>query len=81
MKTIRKIGSVLYRVWMAFARGLAVVNTTILLSIVYFILIGPMALVARILRKDPLGHRQTAVSAWKDKEPLAHTLEQSRHQF
>ena len=81
MKTFKKIGSVLYRGWMAFAHGLAIVNTTLLLSIVYFILIGPMSLIARVLRKDLLGHRQTVKSAWKNKEPLAHTLEQSRHQF
>ncbi|MBF8248748.1 MAG: hypothetical protein HW374_1548 [Bacteroidetes bacterium] len=72
----------LYNWWMKFAHVLAVVNTTLLLTIVYVVLIGPMSLVAWVLRKDPLRHRTENLSSfWQPKEHTSTTLEQSRHLF
>jgi hypothetical protein len=42
------------RGWMALARRLSVVSTFILLTISYFLIITPFALVARIFRRDRL---------------------------
>jgi len=82
MKILRYIGSTLYKWWMAFARALAVVNTTLILSIVYLLLIGPSWLVMKILRKDLLDRKaDAAVSFWRTKEATKHTMEQSKHQF
>ncbi len=67
---------------MAFARWLGIVNATILLTIVYMIVIGPMFLIMKLLRKDLMGHRPPASgSLWKPKEQYPHTIDQARHQF
>jgi hypothetical protein len=82
MKLLRKIGQRVYKWWMAFARALAIANTVLLLTVVYIVLIGPMSLVARIVGKDPLAHRdRPRGSFWRTKEHVAHTLDQARHQF
>jgi len=78
----RKIGSALYKWWMAFARALAFINTTLILTLVYLVLIGPSWLIMKLLRKDLLDRRMPDVpSYWKKKAPLEHTLEEGRHQF
>ncbi len=83
MKTFfRKIGSALYKGWMAFAKVLAIVNTTVILTLVYLVLIGPSWLIMKLLGKDLLDRRMPEVpSYWKEKAPLEHTLEEGRHQF
>jgi hypothetical protein len=82
MNLLRKIGRIAYKWWMVFARALAIVNTTVLLTLVYVFLIGPASVIARLLRKDLMKHRMNRTgSFWKTKEPVAHTLDQSRHQF
>ena len=82
MNLLRKIRHIAYKGWMSFAHALAVVNTTVLLTLVYFFLIGPVSVVARILGKDFMKHRiRRTGSFWKPKEPVAHTLDQARHQF
>ncbi len=82
MNFLKLIGSWLYKGWMAFARGLAVVNTTLILTIVYLLLIGPSWLIMKIRGKDLLERKAGAGSTfWKEKEPIKHTLEQSKRQF
>lgn len=81
MDLIKKIGKTIYKWWMAFARVVGVVSTTILLTIVYIAVIGPMSIISKLLRKDLLFHHKPSGSFWKTKEPVAHTLDQSRHQF
>ncbi len=77
-----KIGKTLYQWWMKFAHALAVVNTTVLLTVVYVLLIGPMSLAIWLFRKDLLRHRIKAEpSFWITKEPASHEIEQSLHQF
>ena len=82
MKFLKLIGSTLYKGWMGFARILAIVNTTLILSIVYILLIGPTWLVMKLRRKDLLDRKIDAVPTfWRTKEPIEHTVEQSRRQF
>lgn len=80
---IGKAGSLAYRGWMAFARVLGIVNTTLLLTLVYFLLIGPLSLIMRAFGSDLLEKRMKTPSRplWKAKAPLKHTLEECRHQF
>lgn len=76
------LGKFLYRWWMKFAHVLAVVNTTVLLSLVYFFLIGPFSLVVRLFEGDLMKHRLgSSKSFWVPKEEVLHTPEQSSHQF
>ena len=71
-----------YALWMRFAHLLAVGNTTLLLTLVYFLVIGPAHLVLRVLGKDPLDRKWTpGGSYWRKKEPVADTVEHVRRQF
>lgn len=82
MNNPKQVGSRLYRFWMKFASGLAFVNTVILLSLVYFLLIGPISLILRVLGKDLLERRLgSGESFWKEKEKGTQGIEGLKHQF
>jgi hypothetical protein len=57
MSFLRKLGSLLKDRWMRFARGVAIVNTAILLTLFYLVIIGPISLFIRIVGKDFLQMR------------------------
>lgn len=79
---IKKFGRRFYSRWMQFARMLGNVNTRVILTIGYVVLIGPARLITWLLRRDFLDLRQTkSDSYWRHKVPLNHTLEESKHQF
>ncbi len=68
--------------WMKFASALGWVNTRLILTLVYLILIGVMAVIIRLLGKDLLGKRRRMVSSyWRHKDKVVHSLESARHQF
>ena len=83
MISFRTIRSALFRGWMKFAHILALINTTLILTIVYLALIGPMAIVMKIFRRDPLGAGTPPAqgSFWKIKGPVHHTIADSKRQF
>jgi hypothetical protein len=82
MGSLRRLGAFLYRWWMKFAGLLAFINTRILLTLVYFLLIGPASLIARLMGKDYLDRStEHSESFWKEKKPAAHSLEESKRQF
>ena len=62
--------------WMRFAHILGRINTTIMLSIFYVVVIGAMSIVVRLaaLVKPDRG-------GWKKKEPFEPTLDWASHQF
>jgi hypothetical protein len=68
--------------WMKFAFALAWVNTRLLLSIVYFIVLPPIAIGLRLFGKDylHLGKRQNG-SYWLNKEPVDKSINRQRRQF
>jgi hypothetical protein len=59
----------LYVVWMKFAFVLGWINTRILLGVFFFLILSPVAVVLRLLGKDPLDRRidSSAKSYWKRK--------------
>jgi hypothetical protein len=69
--------------WLSFALKLAKVNTVILLSLVYFIVIGCMALIARILGKDLLQKRINSHKAtyWRLRVTTEPTINRNKFQF
>ncbi|HWP82575.1 MAG TPA: hypothetical protein VNN76_07970 [Bacteroidota bacterium] len=80
--TMESIGKKLYAAWMRFAQLLGFVNTRILLTLAYLFIIGPAKLVAVIFRKDFLDRSiKKDGTSWKQKESLAHSLDECRHQF
>lgn len=82
MSMLRKARKTLYAGWMKFAAALAYINTRIVLTLVFVLLIGPLALVMRILGKDFLDRRMDRrTSFWKTRMRVDHTLENMKHQF
>lgn len=82
MKFLKTVLAFLKRGWMRFAKALAVVNTAILLTIAYVVIIGPLSLFVRLFGKDFLGAKQTdRPSLWQDRDHVEHTLEIARRQF
>lgn len=59
-----------FRLWMKFARRLAAVNTTILMVVIYYGIMTPLAVILRLRGQDLLDSRlRTAASYWKAKTP------------
>jgi len=82
VQTLRRLWKKIFGWWMAFAHVLGQVNTVILLTVMYVLIIGPSWFVVRVLRKDPLRRKPAGRgSYWIEKAPLEHTLDETRHQF
>ena len=59
------------RGWSVLAHALGWINTRILLALVFFVVLAPVALVMRALGKDPLERRRDRrrPTYWKTREP------------
>ena len=65
------------RVWMTFARGLGWVNSRILLSLLFFVVITPYGALQRLVGRDRLGRRwHRAPPAWT---PAPERLRDPKH--
>jgi len=53
-----------YRAWMGFALLLSKVTTPIFMGITFFLVIGPVALIMRLLGKNPMVRREDDGSFW-----------------
>jgi len=68
--------------WMAFALWLGKINTTILLTLVYILAIGPTALFAMLTRRDLLGLRGAGEASYAvPLDRITVTLEGAHKQF
>jgi hypothetical protein len=68
--------------WLRFARVLGKANAYFLLTVVYLLVLGPGAIVLKLLRKDLLDRRfEDRTSYWQDKATVSQDIEQSKHQF
>ena len=69
--------------WMAIASHFGEVQTLVLLSGVYVVVIGPTALVLALARRDLLGKRGLgqAGSAWTKADSATSDLERARRSF
>ena len=68
--------------WKVIANKIAAFQTKVILSLLYFLVLGPTALIAFLFRSDLLKkrHRKTPSFWIKDKEPL-NTIEGCQRQF
>jgi hypothetical protein len=59
------------RAWMAFARVLGTINTVVILTVAYVLIVTPIAIIRRALAADPLGLRfdRHRPSYWVATEP------------
>lgn len=55
--------------WMALARGLAWFNSRLILLVVFLVIVTPIGLVLRLIRKDPLERGTRPGTYWRDPEP------------
>ena len=79
---MKKVLSLLWAGWKKFAHVLGIINTKILLTLTYFIIIAVVAIIMKLFRKDPLDRRmKPSASYWHQREPLDVTLETCRRQF
>ncbi len=58
-----------HKVWMGFAHVLGRINTTILLSVFYYLVVTPLALIFKLIGRDALHRRfdPSAASYWEPK--------------
>jgi len=74
---------VIERYWTAFFQGIGKVWTAVILALVYFLSVGPVGLVMRLVGHDPLDRRLAPEpSFWRAHEPNPLGAERAaRHQF
>jgi hypothetical protein len=72
-----------YAAWTGFFKGVGVVWTAVLLSVVYLLSVGPVGLVMRLLGNDPLDRGLHAEPTfWRTHEPNPLGPQRAaRHQF
>lgn len=73
----------LYRAWMAFAVVMGFVMTRVILTIIYYGMFTPIALIMKLLRKDLLHERidKRAETHWVKREPQRYTPQASERMF
>lgn len=82
MASLPSIARKLNSWWMTFAHALGWVNTRILLTVFYFVILAIPALILKLIRKDLLRRAfEDRASYWDDKPVIKHSLEQAKHQF
>jgi hypothetical protein len=58
-----------YRAWMRFGEALGAVTSTLMLSILYYLVVTPVGLLMRATGTDPLDRRGGRATYWKERPP------------
>ncbi len=71
------------RGWLAFAKYLGWVNTIVLLTLVYWLVLAPIAIVIKIVKRDILLKKldSSTPSYWQARQVSNNTLEEMKKQF
>jgi hypothetical protein len=71
------------RIWLLFAQMIGKVNSIVLLSLVYFVVIGFMSLIVKLFRKDLLQKKMDfdQTSYWQARKTGEQTLDRHKFQF
>ncbi len=79
---MKKFFSLLWRGWKKFAHVLGIINTRILLTISYFVILAFAALTTKLGRKDLLDRRmEKKPTFYYPHDPVIATVEACRRQF
>ena len=70
-----------YRAWMKLGHGLGIVNTYVLLAVVFFVFITPLALFFRLIGRDALSLRFSRSSSYWIKRNKPWSAESFKNQF
>ena len=68
----------IYRGWMAFARALGRINTVLVLTLIYFLVVPVFSL---LRFKDPLKLRPRKTTRWLERAPVERSLERFTHPY
>ncbi|MBI2152898.1 MAG: hypothetical protein HYV92_03075 [Candidatus Rokubacteria bacterium] len=61
----------LWKGWLRIARAIGTVNTVVLLTVLYWLVVAPLGLILRLLGKDPLRLRRGPErTLWHEKRPV-----------
>ena len=69
------------RGWMRFAHALSRVTTPVVLTVMYFGVITPSAMLRRLFGGNPLAHSESAAGFWKPRPPGARRSRSMERQF
>ena len=80
---VPKLLTPVYWIWMKLALLLGWVNTRLLLGIIFFVIITPMAVVMKVFGRDALNRKidKDAGSYWIPRPPIASIKEYCERQF
>jgi hypothetical protein len=81
LKAMKRFLSALYKYWMRFARVLGIIQTTIILFLIYVLLFGPARLFLLLAGKDLLDKRKKPLQSFWLEASLESSLERSYRQF
>ncbi len=70
----------LWERWKVIAEKIGHFQARLILSLVYFVVVSPFALIVRISR-DPLGLRRVEGSNWVPKDAVTHDLDTAHRQY
>ena len=73
---LKEIGDILWKYWRKLGRVLGKINTTIILSIIYFITVTPIGLIKQVFTKN-----REPDSYWIDLPKQKHSLKDSYEQY
>lgn len=73
----------IHAVWMKLAHALAWINTRIIISLVFFLIITPIGFLMRLMRRDILGEKFNSESRsyWTDYQPVTSVKDHCERQF
>lgn len=79
---MKRVLSLLWQGWKKFAHVLGIVNTRILLTLTYFLIVAIVSIITRVFRVNLLDRgKATKTNHWHEREPLDDSLDACRHQF
>ena len=68
--------------WMPIAKKIGEFQTKVILSILYFLVMGPISLIAYLIRADLLKKRRHELSSfWTKQQEALNTIEDCQRQF
>lgn len=70
-----------YRVWMQLGEVLAWINTRIILTLVFFLVVTPIGIVMRLFGRSPIARARHEHSYWTDVEPHSYGDRHVEKQF
>ncbi len=79
---MKKILLLIWSGWKKFAHVLGIVNTKILLTLTYFLILSVISIIGRLFGADLLDRRMISKqSYWHKREPADVSIEAGRRQF